>query len=262
MSAIILKPGREKSLLRRHPWIFSGGVQSVEGNPASGSTLDLLSSKGDFLARAAYSPISQIRARVWTFDPAEAVDAEFFRRRIRQAIAGRITLNLEHSTDAYRLVHAESDGIPGLIVDRYGDVLVLQSLTAGSEYWKEPIADILLEETGLKAIYERSDADVRGLEGLEPKVGILRGSIPHDPITINEHGLQFKVNFAEGRPAFISTNAPTACACANWQTDAMYWIVSVIPAGSRSMRWQAKLNPCWVWMLLLMCSNWRGKTWS
>lgn len=201
MAELALKPGREKSLLRRHPWIFSGAVQRVEGNPASGETMDLLSFKGDFLARAAYSPTSQIRARVWTFDPDEQVDSDFFRRRIRAAIQARATPGLltTENTNAYRLIYAESDGLPGLIVDRYGDVLVLQSLTAGSEAWKETIADLLLEETGLSTIYERSDADVRELEGLEPVVGTLRGPILQAPIPISEHNLKYKVNLSVGQ---------------------------------------------------------------
>jgi 23S rRNA (cytosine1962-C5)-methyltransferase len=148
VAELVLKPGREKSLLRRHPWIFSGAVQQVDGNPASGETVDLLSFKGDFLARAAYSPHSQIRARVWTFDPDEQVDSDLFRKRIQFALATRRTLNVAQFSDAYRLVYAESDSLPGLIVDRYGDVLVLQSLTAGSEFWKETLADILLERRG------------------------------------------------------------------------------------------------------------------
>ncbi len=194
---ILLKPGREKSLLRRHPWIFSGAIQRVDEEPASGGTVDVLSSKGGFLARAAYSPHSQIRARVWTFDD-EPVDADFFRKKIRAAIKSRYELRVTSYSDAYRLIYAESDGLPGLIVDRYGDVLVLQSLTTGSEFWKETLADILLEETGLTAIYERSDADVRELEGLSPKVGLLRGTNLQLPMTIHEHGLKFTVNLAEG----------------------------------------------------------------
>jgi 23S rRNA (cytosine1962-C5)-methyltransferase len=199
---IILKPGREKSLLRRHPWIFSGAVQSVDDEPASpfgdyaGATVDLLSYNGDFLARAAYSPTSQIRARVWTFSD-EPVDADFFRKRIHAAIVERSTFNVQRSTNALRLIHAESDGLPGLIVDRYGDVLVLQSLTTGSEFWKETIADLLLEETGLSAIYERSDADVRELEGLPSIVGPLRGTPPNQ-IIITEHATRYTVNLAEG----------------------------------------------------------------
>jgi len=197
MANIILNAGREKSLLRRHPWIFSGGIKHVDGEPASGSTVDLLSSDKQFLARASYSPHSQIRARVWTFND-EPIDKEFFRKRIRKAIDTRHAIIDSSSTDSLRLMYAESDNIPGLIVDRYGDVLVMQCLTAGAEYWKEIFADLLLEETGLATIYERSDADVRELEGLESKVGVLRGTIAHDPLTITENNLQFKVNLAEG----------------------------------------------------------------
>jgi 23S rRNA (cytosine1962-C5)-methyltransferase len=197
MPVVILKPGREKSLLRRHPWIFSGAVQHADENIVSGGTVDLLSFKKEFIARASYSPLSQIRARVWTFDD-EPVDMEFFRKRIRSAIQSRDIWGLRRDTDSYRLIYAESDNLPGLIVDRYGDVLVLQSLTVGSEYWKDTISELLLEETGLSTIYERSDADVRELEGLEPKVGLLRGNNPQLPITIHEHNLIFNVNFAAG----------------------------------------------------------------
>ena len=204
MPALILKPGREKSLLRRHPWIFSGAIQHADNDIGLGETVELLSSNQQFLARASYSPNSQIRARVWTFEN-EPVDKEFFRKRIRSAITGRSHLLLGEAAEgvevrpnSYRLIYAESDNIPGLIVDRYDELLVLQSLTAGSEFWKETLADLLLEETGLSMIYERSDADVRELEGLEPKVGILRGVIPESQIAIHENGLKFKVNLAAG----------------------------------------------------------------
>jgi 23S rRNA (cytosine1962-C5)-methyltransferase len=217
MASVILRPGREKSLLRHHPWIFSGAIQRVEAESAlrqaqdivSGGTVDLLSFDGQFLARAAYSPTSQIRARVWTFAD-EPVDKEFFRKRIRKAIDTRHSLIDFSSADSLRLIYAESDGIPGLIVDRYGDVLVLQSLTAGSEFWKETLADLLLEATGLTTIYERSDADVRELEGLAPKSGILRDSINRESesklsiesritnIVITEHNLKFNVNLQSG----------------------------------------------------------------
>jgi len=195
--SIILKKGREKSLLRRHPWIFSGAIHHVDKEPASGSTVDLLSSDGRFLARASYSPTSQIRARVWTFED-EAVDKEFFRKKIRSAIHAREIWNVKPRSESLRLIYAESDGIPGLIVDKYNNVLVLQSLTAGSEYWKETFADILLEETGLSVIYERSDADVRKLEGLEAKVGLLRGDLSSPSFSIMENNLQFKVDLQSG----------------------------------------------------------------
>lgn len=195
---VLLKPGREKSLLRRHPWVFSGAVERLEGDPAPGATVDLLSARGDFLARAAWSPASQIRARVWTFDPDEAVDADFFRKRIHSALITRHSLNIDHQTNAIRLVHAESDGLPGLIVDRYADALVAQFLTAGADSWRESLADLLLAETGLACLYERSDADVRELEGLSPRLGPLRGTIPNSLFSITEHDLSFKVNIAEG----------------------------------------------------------------
>jgi 23S rRNA (cytosine1962-C5)-methyltransferase len=208
MAELILKLGREKSLLRRHPWIFSGAVDRVQGNPQPGETVDILDAKRHFLARAAYSPSSQIRARVWTFDENENVDVDFFRRQITSALGLRSALGFFHcpaerttemvpDSDAVRLIHAESDHIPGLIVDSYADVLVLQSLTAGSEYWRDSLADILLEKTGAVAIYERSDADVRELEGLPVHSGPLRGAPPAH-LTISEHGLRFKVNIATG----------------------------------------------------------------
>jgi len=194
---VILKPGREKSLFRRHPWIFSGAIQQADPGIAPGATVDLLSSDKQFLARASYSPHSQIRARVWTFED-ETVDKEFFRTRIRTAVTSRSSAYGTTYSNAQRLIYAESDSLPGLIVDRYDNVLVLQSLTAGAEYWKESFADILLEESGLASIYERSDADVRELEGLESRVGVLRGLIPDSQITIQEFGLKFKLNIASG----------------------------------------------------------------
>ncbi|PKN93729.1 MAG: 23S rRNA (cytosine(1962)-C(5))-methyltransferase RlmI [Chloroflexi bacterium HGW-Chloroflexi-6] len=210
MASLILKSGREKSLLRRHPWVFSGALDILNGNPQSGATVDVRAADGLFLARAAYSPSSQIRARVWSFDPDEAIDADFFRRRISAALARRtIFFPSPHLpaknggteggvTDAFRIIHAESDGLPGLVVDRYGDVLVMQILTAGCEFWRETLADLLLEATGASAIYERSDADVRELEGLQPRVGLLRGALPDTRLTINEYGLKFLVDIEHG----------------------------------------------------------------
>lgn len=207
MMNAILKPGREKSLLRHHPWVFASAIQSLDETIASGSTIDLLAPNGQFLARASYSPHSQIRARAWTFED-EPVNAEFFRHRIRAAIQLRGKLKVESDSNAWRLIHAESDGIPGIVVDRYGDVLVLQSSTAGAEFWKDAIADILVEETGIPNIYERSDADVRELERLKPINGVLRySSIPNSEaafkdrlsnIVIHEHNLKFKVDVQHG----------------------------------------------------------------
>lgn len=198
MPTLILKPGREKSLLRRHPWIFSGAVEQVTGSPRPGETVEVRDAQGNWLARAAYSPASQIRARVWTFDLEEAIDADFFRRRIQVALARRSALGLMAASDAMRLVHAESDGLPGLVVDRYGEILVLQALTAGCELWRETLADLLLEQTGAAALYERSDAEVRQLEGLPPRTGLLRGAKSESRITITEYGLKFLVDIQTG----------------------------------------------------------------
>ena len=197
MPAMILKPGREKSLLRRHPWVFSGAMQRVDEGLEPGATLDILSSNGQFLARGFYSPHSQIRARVWTFVD-EPVDEGFFRARIRSAVAVRQMWNLGSETDAVRLVYAESDSLPGLIVDRYGDALVMQCLTTGVEAWRETLADVMIEETGLTSIFERSDADVRELEGLAPRVGLLRGTLSPLLFPIMECGLSFNVDLVSG----------------------------------------------------------------
>jgi 23S rRNA (cytosine1962-C5)-methyltransferase len=199
MSALVLKQGREKSLKRRHPWIFSGAVERVAGKPAPGETVEVRSAAGAVLAQAAWSPSSQIRARVWSFAPGEAIDAGFFRRRVRAAVAMRAGLAAAKHTNALRLVHGESDGLPGLVVDRYADVLVAQFLSAGAERWREAILDALAEETHCEAIYERSDAEVRKLEGLEARAGFARGNREARRCPIIEHGLNFRVDVEEGQ---------------------------------------------------------------
>jgi len=196
MPSLILKPGREKSLLRHHPWVFSGAIDRLEGSLTSGETVDVFSSHGEFLARAAFSPSSQIRARVWSFKD-EPVNDEFFRKRIQAAIDFRSNVSLPINSDAYRLIYAESDGLPGLIVDRYAETLVVQFLSAGVEIFRQSIADLLLELTGLSQIFERSDADVRELEGLPARLGPLRGNPPEKCI-VSENDLQFHVDLVGG----------------------------------------------------------------
>jgi 23S rRNA (cytosine1962-C5)-methyltransferase len=171
---IQLKPGREKSLRRRHPWIFSGAVEKASGG--AGDTLEVRDAGGKPIALAAYSPKSQIRARVWTFDCSRIVDKAFLREKIHGAIRLREQLSASRHTNAVRLVHGESDGMPGLVVDRYADVLVAQFLAAGVERWREEILDLPVELTGCEAVFERSDAEVRKLEGLQPKTGFVRGN--------------------------------------------------------------------------------------
>ncbi|MGH8747567.1 MAG: class I SAM-dependent rRNA methyltransferase [Burkholderiales bacterium] len=199
MSTLVLKPEREKSLRRRHPWIFSGAVARTTGEPASGDTVEVKTAAGAAIAQAAWSPESQIRARVWTFDAGEPVDAAFFARRIRAAVAMRDALATARHTNALRLVHGESDGLPGLVVDRYADVLVAQFLAAGVERWREAILDALVEATGCAAVFERSDAEVRKLEGLEPRVGFARGNREARRSPIIEYGLNFRVDVEAGQ---------------------------------------------------------------
>jgi 23S rRNA (cytosine1962-C5)-methyltransferase len=203
MPALILKPGREKSLLRHHPWIFSGAVDLEKDAHSSGETVDVLSSTGQFLAQAAYSPHSQIRARIWTFEREEIVGEDLFRKRIKSSLWLRQKMGffnkhlVEERQHACRLIHAESDGIPGLIVDQYADCLVVQFLSAGVEYWKDTLVDLLVTLTGIVNIYERSDVDVRQLEGLGSIRGPLRGD-PSDHILIQEHDLKFNIDISKG----------------------------------------------------------------
>ncbi len=202
MPSLTLKPGRERSLLRRHPWIFTGAVASLTEGIPSGGTVDVLSAAGEFLGRAAYSPRSQICARVWTFND-EPVDAEFFRRRVKAALQLREALGVNSEANAFRLIYAESDRIPGLIVDRYGELLVAQFLTAGADSWRDTFAELLAAETGLNCIYERSDVDVRELEGLPPRAGWLRRSDAgcaqdETAIRIVENGLAYEADIKNG----------------------------------------------------------------
>ncbi len=196
--AIILKAGREKSLLRRHPWVFSGAVERVEGSPADGDAVAVCDATGGFLAWAGYSGQSQITAKVWSWDASETISAEFFRTRIARALALRRDLALAHLGTGMRLIHGESDGLPGLIVDQYGEVLVMQLGTAAAERWRDACADILQELCNPVCIYERSDSDARGLEGLPERNGVLRGALPRE-VTISEHGVTFMVDVAHGQ---------------------------------------------------------------
>ena len=193
MKSLRLREGKERSLLRRHPWVFEGSI--AKGSADAGETVRIDGADGQFLAWAAFSPSSMIRARAWSFDASERIDAAFFARRVQRAVALRARLGL-HS-DGIRLVHGEADGLPGLIVDRYGDVLSAQFLSAGAERWREVIADALRAATGLSRLYERSDASVRGLEGLPERTGWLRGD-GDTALVIQEHGWQLGLDVALG----------------------------------------------------------------
>ncbi len=199
MPILTLKKGREKAVLRRHPWIFSGAVKNVSGNPTPGETIAVMDSNAQFLAWGAYSPKSQIRARIWSWDENESIDRAFFQDRISKAIELREKWIDQVETSAYRLIHAESDNLPGLIVDSYNNTLVVQILSAGIERWRDEITQILIELVNPVGIYERSDVAVRKLEGLEERQGPLFGKSPNRPILIKENEVKFKVDLVNGQ---------------------------------------------------------------
>jgi 23S rRNA (cytosine1962-C5)-methyltransferase len=198
MAKLILKADKEKSLLRRHPWVFSGAVERVEGNPDSGATVQVRSRDGQFLGWAAYSPQSRIIARVWTFDERSRVDADFFRRRLSDAVAVRARMLEPGANEGVRLVHAESDGLPGIVIDRYAGMLVLQLSSAGAYQWRDTLVEQLSELFPQHAIFERSDSDVLTLEGLAPSVGLRHGSWSGTPIEFDENGLRFNADPQHG----------------------------------------------------------------
>lgn len=193
MKKIVIRAGKERSLQKRHPWVFESSI--AKGGGDVGETVRVESADGQFLCWAAYSPQSQIRLRAWSFDEDERIDAAFFERRIAAAVAVRARLPI--ASNAVRLIHGEADGLPGLVVDRYGDTLVAQFLAAGVEKRKQQIADQLLAATGLARLYERSDAQARQLEGFEFATGWLRGD-GNTEIVIDEHQWQLTLDVAEG----------------------------------------------------------------
>jgi 23S rRNA (cytosine1962-C5)-methyltransferase len=238
MNTVTLKPSKEKSLLRRHPWVYANAIERIDGKPASGATVVVRASDGRFLARAAYSPHSQIRLRVWSFDEAEPIDHAFFKRRVQRAVTHRRTF--VRDTGAVRLVFGEADGLPGLIVDYYlqdasdeisseegrpgksahgagqasqpeggrlpepGDEaaahgqLVCQFMAAGVEAWKQPIVAALIGATGCPNVYERSDVSIREKEGLEQTTGVLAGAAPPDTLITRENGVRYHVDVRSG----------------------------------------------------------------
>ena len=193
MKTIRLREGKERSALRSHPWIFDSAI--AKGGADSGETVRVESHSGSFLGWAAFSPSSKIRARIWSFDEAQRIDAAFFEMSVKRAIAARSRFDIQ--SNGMRLIHGESDGLPGLIVDRYDDTLVAQFLSSGTERWKQEIANALLAQTGLTKLYERSDSGVRCLEGLQPVTGWLRGEGPTG-IVLRENDWKLSLDIAEG----------------------------------------------------------------
>ncbi|TKC83633.1 class I SAM-dependent rRNA methyltransferase [Trinickia terrae] len=203
MNTVTLKPSKEKSLLRRHPWVYANAIDRIDGKPAPGATVVVRAHDGRFLARAAYSPQSQIRVRVWSFDEAEPIDHAFFKRRVQRALAHRQAL--VQGTGAVRLIFGEADGLPGLVVDYYvtdaaekRGQLVCQFMAAGVEAWKEAIVAALTGATGCPNVYERSDVSIREKEGLAQTTGVLAGDPPPDTLITNENGVRYHVDVRSG----------------------------------------------------------------
>ena len=197
--AIQLKPGREKSVINRHPWIFSGAVMKVFGEPKCGDLVYIKTSTGQPLGVAAYSPDSNIRARMWSWDPEACIDRKYFKNAIKEAVSIRSMYIEETETNAIRLIHGESDGLPGLVVDRYADTLIVQLLSCGAEYWKEVIVEELILVTEIENVYERSDATVRHIEGLPLRKGVIKGDPPTKDLVIYENGLKFLIDPIDGQ---------------------------------------------------------------
>ncbi|MCG7533579.1 class I SAM-dependent methyltransferase [Pseudoalteromonas sp. OOF1S-7] len=196
--ALYLQPGREKSLKRKHPWIFSKAIKKVKGKPALGDTVTIYSHDGQYLATAAYSPGSQIRARIWSFDQSEHIDQSFFERKLSRALAAREQVIEEGQLTGFRLCAAESDGLPGITIDKFDNYLVCQLLSAGAERHKGEIVQALRSLFPECNIYERSDVDVRKKEGLEKTTGVLWGDEPEAPVVIMENGLKIEVDIKSG----------------------------------------------------------------
>ncbi len=198
MAFVIVKPKRDKSLMRRHPWVFNGAVAKTRGRPEPGETVDVVSPRGRWLGRGAYSPRSQICVRIWTFNEAEAVDAQFFRNRLERALLNRRVLVERQHLTGYRVVNAESDGLPGVIIDRYDDYLVCQFLTVGAEAWKDTIVAQMEALMPFEGVYERSDSPVRDKEGLPRQTGALAGKEPPATIQFREGPHLFWVDVRNG----------------------------------------------------------------
>ncbi len=197
-ATVALKPGRAKSVLQRHPWIFGGALRRLPGDVPPGDVVRVVDEAGRFVAWGYYNPASQIAVRLLSWDEGEAIDDTFLHRRLERAIDWRRLRFGWPARGANRLVYAEADGLPGLIVDRYAGWLVAQFLTQGSERWRDPLVEWVVRELRPQGILERSDVDVREKEGLPPRVGPLWGPPPPDEIEIEEGGYRFLVDMQRG----------------------------------------------------------------
>ncbi len=198
MASVIIKQEICRTLKYRHPWIFSGAIKRIEGTPALGETVEIYTESNEMVGRGAYSPKSKIAIRMWSFEPKEEITKEFFTKRISYSIESRKKNQIASAGNSFRLIFAESDGIPGLIVDKFADYLVCQFLSAGAEYYKKIIVEVLQELMPCKGVYERSDVEIREKEGLPLISGILAGTEPPELVEIEENNLKFYVGIKNG----------------------------------------------------------------
>jgi len=198
LPSVTLKKSSDNFIKRKHPWIFSGAIEKVDGNPSSGETVQIFTSNKTLVGSGSFSPFSQIRVRVWSFNPDEKIDSVFFRKKIDRAKSFREKIIDPATTNAYRIINSESDGLPGLIVDCYGEFFVCQFLSSGAEFYKETIAKVLNDIFKPKGIYERSDVDVREKEGLKPTTGLLKGTESDELVEMKENGFKFLVDIKQG----------------------------------------------------------------
>jgi len=197
-ATVVLKKGKDRAVRRRHPWIFSGAIARTEGTPESGDTVVVKDPDGQILGRGAYSPSSQIRVRMWTFDEKTPVDDALMHARLEEAVGLRRRLVLSHDTNCARLVFAEGDFLPGLVCDLYADTLVVQCQSAGAERWRDVVVSHLQKLTNAARVYERSDAEVRKLEGLPQRAGLLAGAAIDGLVAVKENGVSFLVDVEKG----------------------------------------------------------------
>ena len=199
LAKVILRPGRDKSLLRKHPWIFSGAIQSIVGEAKTGETIIVQSAEGKNLGKGAYNPASQISVRIWSLLPDEDINDAFMKKKINQAIELRLGMPSLAATNSKRLIFAENDGLPGVIADQYGDIIVLQLSTAGAFFWRETVIHEIVRQTGCACLYEKSDNDVNRLEGLKDVNQVQYGQLPDSLQMISEHGLEYSFSLAGGQ---------------------------------------------------------------
>ena len=197
MNGVFLNPKRDYSVRRFHPWIFSGAVRNVKGDPAAGETVEVFDAAGERLGYGSYSPASQIRVRMLSYDPSQAPDAAFVRRLVRASVNRRVASLDAAAGRGVRLVHGESDGLPGVVADCYDGWCVVQLASVGAEFWKDAIVEELMA-LGAKGVWNRSDVDSRRREGLPEATGPLAGDEPPESIEIAEGALRFLVDVRRG----------------------------------------------------------------